>query len=114
MKYLKPFNESIEEKILKEKLQTKELQEFCDMNLAYLTDEGFKTTIESDKYLGIHLYHTSGSNDQRYSINFDKLTNINKKIYENNIKNNIIYCDIANNNIDYTVKYNFTNINEKK
>lgn len=54
MKYLKPFNESLKE-------ETEELQEFCDMNLAYLIDEGFKTTIDSKS-----LYFTKGYNGRMY------------------------------------------------
>jgi hypothetical protein len=38
MKYLKPFNENIDN--FKE-----ELQDFCEMNLAYLLDEGTKIEI---------------------------------------------------------------------
>ena len=42
MKHLKKFNESREEL----KLQKEELQEFCEMYLAYLTDEGFELNKE--------------------------------------------------------------------
>ena len=58
MKYLKPFNESLKE-------ETELLQEFCDLNLAYLVDEGFKTTIESDNY-SKSLYFTKGYNGRMY------------------------------------------------
>lgn len=58
MKYLKPFNESLKE-------ETEELQEFCDMNLAYLVDEGFKTIIESDKY-SKSIYFTKGYKGRMY------------------------------------------------
>jgi hypothetical protein len=42
MKHLKKFNESREEL----KLQKEELQEFCEMYLSYLTDEGFEISIQ--------------------------------------------------------------------
>jgi len=70
MKYLKPFNESLKE-------ETEELQEFCDMNLAYLVDEGFKTTIESDKY-SKSLYFTKGYNGRMYeseTFEWDEIKN---------------------------------------
>ena len=70
MKYLKPFNESLKE-------ETEEIQEFCDMNLAYLRDEGFKTTIESDKY-SKSLYFTKGYNGRMYeseTFEWDEIKN---------------------------------------
>jgi len=63
-------------------------------------------TVESNKYIGIHLYHSRGSKDQELDKNFIELRNKNKIIYDYNDKNNIIYCDIKNNlkyNIDYFV-----------
>ncbi len=43
MKYLKSYNESIDNKIL-------ELQEFCESNLAYLIDDGFQVTVTNGQY----------------------------------------------------------------
>jgi len=70
MKYLKPFNESLKE-------ETDDLQEFCDMNLAYLVDEGFKTKIQSDKY-SKSLYFTKGYNGRMYeseTFEWDEIKN---------------------------------------
>jgi hypothetical protein len=63
MKYLKLFNESLDE-------ETEELQEFCDMNLAYLIDEGFKIKIVSDKY-SKRLYFTKGNGEGYDSETFE-------------------------------------------
>jgi hypothetical protein len=51
MKYLKPFNESTDDNF------KEELQEFCEMNLAYLLDEGTEIQIveQPGGYEGIHL-----------------------------------------------------------
>lgn len=70
MKYLKPFNESLKE-------ETELLQEFCDLNLAYLVDEGFKTTIESDNY-SKNLYFTKGYKGRMYeseTFEWDEIKN---------------------------------------
>jgi hypothetical protein len=40
MKYLKSYNESIDNKLL-------ELKEFCESNLAYLVDDGFEVVVSS-------------------------------------------------------------------
>lgn len=57
-------------------------------------------TIDSNKYVAIHQYHVSGSEDQHLDKHFSDLVDNNKKIYENNIKKNIIYCSPKKNNID--------------
>jgi hypothetical protein len=65
MKYLKPFNESLKE-------ENELLQEFCDLNLAYLVDEGFKTTIESDNY-SKSLYFTKNYNSLHDIVLYGRL-----------------------------------------
>jgi hypothetical protein len=60
-------------------------------------------TVHSHKYMGIHLYHTEGSNEYSRDEKFYILTEKNKKIYKNNIENNVIYCDIKLDDIDYTI-----------
>lgn len=57
--------------------------------------------IDSKEYIGIHLYHINGSDDQHLNTNFDQLMNKNKQIYEYNKKNNVIYCNPTVNNIEY-------------
>lgn len=60
-------------------------------------------TIHTNKYLGIHLYHINGSSDSNNIINFSKLIEKNKQIFKNNIKNNIIFCNIIFNDNDFTI-----------
>lgn len=68
MKYLKPFNESLKE-------ETEELQEFCDMNLAYLGDEGFKTKIESYSNSKIIYFTKVGNPDELKTFEWDEIKN---------------------------------------
>ena len=68
MKYLKPFNESLKE-------ETEELQEFCDMNLAYLGDEGFKTKIESYRNSKIIYFTKVGNPDELKTFEWDEIKN---------------------------------------
>lgn len=49
-------------------------------------------TLKSDKYFGVHQYHLSGSDDQHKQYNFSKLIQKNKKIFDENIINKVIYC----------------------
>ena len=55
-------------------------------------------TIDSNKYIGIHQFHISGSDDQHIHKHVNDLVNNNKIIYEDNIKKNVIYCSPQNNN----------------
>ena len=68
MKYLKLFNESLKE-------ETEELQEFCDMNLAYLGDEGFKTKIESYSNSKIIYFTKVGNPDELKTFEWDEIKN---------------------------------------
>jgi hypothetical protein len=67
MKYLKLFNESLE--------ADEELQDFCDMNLAYLIDEGFKTTIESYKYSKIIYFTKIGKDYESETFEWKEIKN---------------------------------------
>jgi hypothetical protein len=51
MRYLKPFNESVDDNF------KEELQEFCELNLVYLTDEGAEIQIveQPGGHEGLHL-----------------------------------------------------------
>ena len=44
MKYLKPFNESLSD------LTYVEVLDFCEANLAYLMDDGFTISLQSDRF----------------------------------------------------------------
>ena len=44
MKYLKPFNEGVSD------LTYEEILDFCEANLAYLTDDGFNVSVQSDRF----------------------------------------------------------------
>ena len=68
MRYLKLFNESLKE-------ETEELQEFCDMNLAYLGDEGFKTKIESYSNSKIIYFTKVGNPDELKTFEWDEIKN---------------------------------------
>jgi hypothetical protein len=68
MKYLKPFNESLKE-------ETELLQEFCDMNLAYLVDEGFKTTIDSYTNSKIIYFTKVGNKYESETFEWDEIKN---------------------------------------
>jgi len=71
MRYLRSFNESLKE-------ETELLQEFCDLNLAYLVDDGFKTTIESDEY-SKSLYLTKNYDGRLYysdTFEWDEIKNM--------------------------------------
>lgn len=46
MKYLKPFNEGISD------LTYLEILDFCEENLAYLMDDGFNVSVQSDSFNG--------------------------------------------------------------
>lgn len=56
-----------------------------------------------DGCFGVHLYHHNGSSDMIQNNSFSKLSKINKNIYDNNIKNNVIrvenkqYLDVPEN-----------------
>jgi len=77
MKHLKKFNESREEL----KLQKEELQDFCEMYLAYLTDEGFEINIRehnaSDSWpsVGNKDYPELGYQTNYFRVNFYKTDN---------------------------------------
>lgn len=77
MKHLKKFNESREEL----KLQKEELQEFCEMYLAYLTDEGFELNIRehnaSDSWpsVGNKDYPELGYQTNYFRVSFYKTDN---------------------------------------
>ena len=58
-------------------------------------------TINTNKYIGIHQYHEILDNKD---IN---LMENNKLIFKNNIKNNVIFCDINKNNAKYTIETNY-------
>jgi hypothetical protein len=49
-------------------------------------------TVNTNKFIGIHLYHTNDNSN----IN-NNLVELNKLIFKNNVKNNVIYCNIQNN-----------------
>jgi len=49
-------------------------------------------SIESKELVGIHQKHNGGSNTHEYKY-LSNLKQKNSNIYQNNIKNNIIYCD---------------------
>jgi hypothetical protein len=77
MKHLKKFNESREEL----KLQKEELQEFCEMYLSYLTDEGFEINTRehnaSDSWpsVGNKDYPELGYKTNYFRVNFYKTDN---------------------------------------
>jgi hypothetical protein len=58
-------------------------------------------TINTNKYIGIHQYHEL-TNDKN-----NNLMENNKLIFKNNIKNNIIFCDIDKNDAKYITDKNF-------
>jgi hypothetical protein len=62
-------------------------------------------TINSKKFMGIHLYHKNSSINDIFNNDID-IKNINKEIFKKNIINNIIYCDINLENINYLVMNN--------
>jgi hypothetical protein len=65
-------------------------------------------TVESNIFFGIHQYHTNGSSEIEQQKDCVKKLNINKKIYESNKNNNVIYCDtIFNFDIDYNFIKNY-------
>jgi hypothetical protein len=71
MIYLRSFNESLKE-------ETELLQEFCDLNLVYLVDDGFKTTIQSDQY-SKSLYLTKNYDGRLYysdTFEWDEIKNM--------------------------------------
>jgi hypothetical protein len=64
MRYIKPFNENVD---------NFELKDFCETNLAYLLDEGGKVevhTFESDTLLQINITNSTWSNIKDHMIPF--------------------------------------------
>jgi hypothetical protein len=67
-------------------------------------------TVDTNYYIGIHLYHKSGSDDQHLNKDFGNLILKNKAIYDYNKNNNIIYCNPILDNINFKIFNNKINI----